>query len=46
MSTNMKLAQRDLVPLSRRRERDGERETGTMGFIIRNGIVAMPVSQR
>ena len=42
MSFNVNLAQRNSVPLSRMRERDGERETG-MSRIIRGGNIAMPV---
>ena len=39
---NVKLAKRDFFPLSHW-ERDGERETGMVGFIIRGGILSMPV---
>jgi hypothetical protein len=39
----VKLAQRVLAPLSRWREKAGERETGMAGFIIKGGIFAMPV---
>ncbi len=42
---NMKLAQRDPVPLSLG-ERAGERETGMTSFIIRGGAIAMPVRYR
>jgi len=44
MTVNVKLAQRDLVPLSLR-GRAGEGETGITGFIIRDGIFSMLVTR-
>ncbi|MGB8410321.1 MAG: hypothetical protein WCE58_10500 [Gallionella sp.] len=38
----MKLAQRFVCFLARKRERIEERGTGMAGFIIRGGIFAMP----
>ncbi|MFA7238648.1 MAG: hypothetical protein WC091_00940 [Sulfuricellaceae bacterium] len=43
---NVKLAQRFVRFLSRKRERIEERETGMADFIIRCGIFAMPVRLR
>ena len=40
MNVNVKLAQRFLCPLARRRERVGEREAGMASFIIGDCIHA------